>query len=55
MRECLLQAVERNAGWVYVTDAAGANPWERLPRYWDDESATVAEINSKSSQRPAAR
>ncbi|MFH0879027.1 MAG: spherulation-specific family 4 protein [Lentisphaerota bacterium] len=27
-------AVQRNVGWVYATDDAGANPWDRLPVYW---------------------
>lgn len=25
---------QRNAGWVYVTDMGGSNPWAALPSYW---------------------
>jgi hypothetical protein len=49
MRECLQVAVEKKVGYCYVTDAEGANPWERLPGYWDEELAAVREAN----QRPA--
>jgi hypothetical protein len=27
-------ADERRAGWIYVTDDQGDNPWDRLPSYW---------------------
>ncbi len=36
------QALQKQAGTVYVTDAAGANPWDRLPSYWDAEVAEAA-------------
>ena len=35
-------AAERGAGVGYVTDAAGANPWRRLPPYFAREVALVA-------------
>ncbi|MGE0609033.1 MAG: spherulation-specific family 4 protein [Pirellulales bacterium] len=28
-------AVSKRCGWVYITDASGANPWDKLPSYWD--------------------
>ena len=28
---------ERNAGWVYVTDDGGDNPYDTLPSYWSHE------------------
>ena len=28
----------------YGTDATGANPWDRLPSYWDEEVAAVANL-----------
>jgi hypothetical protein len=44
MRRCLEAARER-VGYVYVTDAEGANPWDRLPSYWDEEVTAVRGIN----------
>ncbi|MBL9126769.1 MAG: spherulation-specific family 4 protein [Verrucomicrobiales bacterium] len=38
-------ARERRAGWIYFTDDALPNPWDRLPAYWDDEVAIVRESN----------
>ena len=34
MRQAVDLAVRRNVGYVYVTDDAGANPWDSLPTYW---------------------
>jgi hypothetical protein len=33
-------AVQRNAGWIYVTSdgAHGGNPWDGLPTYWKTEA-----------------
>ncbi len=45
MRKCI-EAARKKVGCVYVTDAEGANPWERLPGYWDEEVAAVREANS---------
>lgn len=36
MRQAVDLAVRRNAGFVYVTDDGGANPWDSLPSYWTD-------------------
>jgi hypothetical protein len=41
MRAILRSAAGRGVGYVYVTDAGGANPWDRLPDYWDEEVAEV--------------
>lgn len=46
MRNDLNLALERNAGGIYITDDVLANPWDRLPTYWDDEVAEVAKINA---------
>jgi hypothetical protein len=35
-------AAERHAGYVYVTDLAGRNPYRALPGYWAAEAAMVA-------------
>jgi hypothetical protein len=35
-------AVERNVGYVYVTDQTLPNPYSQLPSYWDQEVAAIA-------------
>jgi hypothetical protein len=47
MQQCIHQAAEKKVGWCYVTDADGANPWSRLPAYWDDEVAAVRAVNQR--------
>jgi hypothetical protein len=43
MRDALSLSKNRHAGWVYVTPAAGLNPWDTLPPgpYWTDELTGV--------------
>ena len=38
-------AVSRNAGWVYVTNDNGANPWDTLPAYWENEVSYIDALN----------
>lgn len=45
MRRHLDLALQRHFGWVYVTDDAGRNPWDRLPTYWQAEVAAIRERN----------
>lgn len=45
MKQTLKAAVETGIGRIYITDAAGANPWRRLPRYWEDEVAELMRLN----------
>jgi hypothetical protein len=45
MRQRLRRAVELRLVYFYATDDNGANPWDRLPTYWDDEVAAVRELN----------
>ena len=33
-----------NAGYLYVTERTGANPYSQLPSYWDQEVAAIATI-----------
>lgn len=47
----LAEAVQRHAGYVYITDdrytpgnPAEPNPWDALPGYWSDELAAVAAV-----------
>ena len=51
MRECIRVAGEQKIGYYYVTDAEGANPWDRLPRYWDEEVDLVRKANARSAKR----
>jgi hypothetical protein len=51
MRAALAQAVQRNAGGVYITDdryvvgdPTQPNPWDRLASYWLAETAAVAAV-----------
>ena len=41
-------ALSRNAGYIYVTDDSGNNPWDRLPAYWEAEVASVEQIGRAS-------
>jgi len=46
-------AVTRNAGYIYVTDDSGSNPWDSLPAYWDPEVGFVEQLNRvAASNRP---
>ena len=45
MTNTLALARQRNAGFVYVTDDQGGNPWDRLPAYWDAEVEAIEAIN----------
>jgi hypothetical protein len=41
-------AASRNAGWVFFTDATGANPYDRLPGYWTNEVALIQSLNQNA-------
>jgi hypothetical protein len=45
MRRSLDLAVSRHFGWVYVTDASGVNPWDRLPTYWEAELDAIQALH----------
>ena len=47
MRKYVAGAARKGVGLVYVTDAAGANPWDRLPAYWDEEVAAARQVNRR--------
>jgi hypothetical protein len=50
MRHCLDLALNRNLGWIYVTDDGGRNPWDTLPSYWAKEVAAVGAFNHAGQQ-----
>ena len=49
MKRSLREMVQKRAGYVYVTDDSGPNPWVRLPSYWDDEVTAVAAENHRTA------
>ncbi|MDP3599246.1 MAG: spherulation-specific family 4 protein, partial [Nitrospirota bacterium] len=51
MKHAIDLAVERNIGYVYVTDCGPSqpsclNPWNGLPTYWEEELAHIERINA---------
>ena len=42
----LNQAVNNNAGLVYLTNDTTSNPWDTLTSYWDTEVNCIANINA---------
>jgi hypothetical protein len=45
MKQFFKRAQAQGVGYFYVTDRAGANPWDGLPTYWQQEVATVKRLN----------
>ncbi len=46
MRNDIALAPTHNAGSIYVTDAGGVNPYNRLPSYWAQEVSAVGALNA---------
>ena len=40
----------RRAAWVYITDDKGANPWDRLPAYWESLVQSIKSRNDLTAQ-----
>jgi hypothetical protein len=51
MRKYLRLAARRKVGHVFITDARGANPYDRLPSYWEAEVADVQRVNKAKGER----
>jgi len=51
MRQRLGKLLHEKIGYAYVTDHDGANPWDRLPAYWDAEVAEVERANEPAARR----
>jgi hypothetical protein len=49
MKRQVREMAENKVGYCYVTDGAGANPWERLPPYWEVEVTTVQRLNERKA------
>ena len=50
MRRFVADAARNKIGFLYITDGAQPNPWNRLPRWWDEELNAVAEANPPTGQ-----
>ena len=50
MKQSLRRAAELRIGNVFVTDDSGANPYDRLPSYWDAEVEVVRRVNLPTRQ-----
>jgi hypothetical protein len=56
MRDCVREAIRAGVGYLYVTDAGGSMPWDRLPRYWEEEVRAVRhEAQPEPGSGPGAR
>jgi hypothetical protein len=44
MQANLALAASRNVGYLYITDDSGANPWDTLPSYWNEEVAAISAV-----------
>ena len=49
LREILARALKGRIGSISVTAAKGANPWGRLPRYWEAEVEAVHRVNQRQA------
>ena len=50
MQKLITAAAERKLGYCYVTDAGGNNPWNRLPKYWEEEVKAVQKLNADAKR-----
>jgi hypothetical protein len=48
-------AVQRHAGFIYVTDDGGSNPWDTLPSYWEAEVGLIESLNQAAAERLQSR
>ena len=48
-------AASRRAGFIYVTDDGGNNPWDTLPSYWEAEVGLVESLNRDAAERLSAQ
>ncbi|MBM4069287.1 MAG: hypothetical protein FJ271_10125 [Planctomycetes bacterium] len=55
MKRFWREADEKNLGYIYITDRDGANPWDSLPSYWDQEEALVKAVTHSTANWTAWR
>lgn len=46
MQASVTAAASKRVGYLYVTDDSGANPWDRLPTYWQAELTAIRAVTS---------
>lgn len=51
MRQSLRETVRKHAAYVYLTDAKGPMPWNRLPSYWDELLKAVSRENQSPTPK----
>jgi hypothetical protein len=49
MRTAFARALEKRAGFIYITDRPAPVPWGELPSYWDEEVAAAAQANKNGA------
>jgi hypothetical protein len=54
MTNTLTLAATRRAGFIYVTDDSGANPWDTLPSYWDAQVNWIEGFNRTAAETARA-
>jgi hypothetical protein len=47
MKHYVLEMVAKRVGYCYITDGKEPNPWNRLPRYWEEEVEAVQQVNAE--------
>jgi hypothetical protein len=52
MKKRFREAQAHGAQWIYVTDDGGGNPWDTLPKYWDEEIAQFGGGSGGSASEP---
>jgi hypothetical protein len=47
MPEAITLSKQRHAGYIYITNDGGSNPWGTLPKasYWEKEQELVNQVN----------
>jgi Spherulation-specific family 4 len=48
MRALVLEAAQRNAGYLYISNDVAPNPWDQLPSYWLAEVAAIGAVPEAS-------
>jgi hypothetical protein len=45
MRQAISDAVVKQIGYLYISDAPQQNLWSELPTYWDEEVEAISQVN----------
>jgi hypothetical protein len=47
IHQFVTSVARKGLGTLYIADAAGANPWDRLPVYWKGEVEAAGQVSAK--------